>query len=66
MPQDDPDGSRWTVAGTLVSPDIIANQINRDFLSIELARANEHYLGEGLKYGIHYNALKSKIFLDIH
>ena len=52
----DPRGTRWTMAGVSTSPDVVANIINRDFLNIELHRADGHYNGSGLKNGLHINA----------
>ena len=41
----DPRGTRWTLAGSLYSPDVVAAKINHDFLNIELQRADSHYCG---------------------
>ena len=53
------DNIKWVMSGTKVSPDMVAAALNKQFFSIELARAAGHYLGKGLENGLHVNATLS-------
>ena len=52
----DPSGQLWTMAGTSVSPDNVAAEINRDLFIADFQRAAGHYNGKGIADGIHINA----------
>ena len=54
-----PDGDTWSMTGSLVSPDIVASQVNKDLFISDFARAEGHYNGKGRACGIHADATLS-------
>jgi hypothetical protein len=57
----DEHGSSWVMSGAKVSPDIVANAINRSYTNLEMYRAASHYNGKGLSEGMHYNATMANL-----
>jgi hypothetical protein len=57
----DEHGSSWVMSGAKLSPDVVANAINRSFTNLEMYRAASHYNGKGLSEGMHYNATMANL-----
>ncbi len=57
----DPSGTVWTLTNNSVSPDIVSSEIIKSYFAFDLARADNHYDGKGMKDGIHRESTLKKI-----
>ena len=52
-------GLVWQLTGAKTPPDQVANAIIQSYASLELTRADSHYLGKGMKDGVHFRSTLS-------